>query len=79
MNSKQMTAYFEPALSDLAEMVEKAGYTVSQNVWEDESMRYACSFESTAGTMGHPAFEAQFNRETAWLTVTGRAPVNIAA
>jgi len=59
-----------PTLQELEAAVTLAGYTLSKGAsYEDRDIIYACSVESIRGAMGHPSFEAMYNKDTGWLTV----------
>lgn len=45
--------------------------------WEDEQQIYASSVKTVSGTFGHPACEVQYRKHSAWLSVTGRKPIQV--
>lgn len=60
------------------EMVLEAGFEVTiQTSWEDSTAIYAASVKSVPGCLGHPAFEVLYNKETGWLSATGKTPVKV--
>lgn len=66
----------EPTLNFLKQLVIDAGFEVLHGAcWEDGRQIYACSLQSDRRCYNHPLFEAQYSKDTRWLTVTGSKAV----
>ena len=66
-----------PTLDSLKDEVRKAGYTPSEASWEDWDYIHAFSVQTTYGTLGHPAFCANYCKPTGWLSIDGQTAVNL--
>lgn len=61
-------------------ILEDAGYRVCEGAsWEDSRQIFVSSVECDRRCYNHPMFEVQYNKETGWLSVTGRKPEMVAA
>lgn len=64
-------------LESLKKKVREGGFRVSSASGDFGATVYAASIETVPGCYGHPRYEVMYDRETGWLSETGKPPVRL--